>query len=73
MKVKHVSSQNIWLVSKGDQLLCTSRVNPWKSQRILALALGRETPTTRASTMIGGEAEIHHPAVRQQECGNPAI
>lgn len=73
MKVKHVSSQNIWLVSKGDQLLCKSRVNPWKSQRILALALGRETPATRASAIIGGEAEIHFPGTRQQELGNPVI
>ncbi len=41
MKVKHIVSQDIWLMSKGNKILYRGKSNPWHSPRIVATALLR--------------------------------
>lgn len=42
MKVRHFSSQDIWLLSKGDKILYRGKSNPWHSPGIVASALLRD-------------------------------
>jgi hypothetical protein len=42
MKIKHIESTDLWLVSKGDKILYRGRVNPWRSPGIIARVLKRE-------------------------------
>ena len=42
MKIKHIQSLDIWLLSKGNRVLYRGRHNPWRSERILKIALLRE-------------------------------
>jgi hypothetical protein len=41
MKVRHIQSQNIWLLSKGNRVLYRGKSNPWHSPAIVAHALRR--------------------------------
>ena len=42
MKVRHIRSQDIWLLSKGDKILYRGKSSPWHSPRVVAIALRRE-------------------------------
>ncbi len=41
MKVKHIISQNVWLMTKGNKILYRGKANPWHSPRIVETALLR--------------------------------
>jgi hypothetical protein len=42
MKIRHIESLDLWLLSKGDKILYRGRVNPWSSPGIIARVLKRE-------------------------------
>ena len=42
MKVRHIRSQDIWLLSKGNKVLYRGKSNPWHSPRVVAIALRRD-------------------------------
>jgi len=42
MKVTHIRSTDVWLLSKGNKVLYRGRTSPWTSPGILAAALKRE-------------------------------
>ena len=42
MKIKHIRSLGIWLLSKGNRVLYRGPVNPWRSEQILKFALLHE-------------------------------
>ena len=42
MKVRHIRSLDIWLMSKGNRVLYRGRENPWHSPCILQNVLRRE-------------------------------
>jgi hypothetical protein len=49
MKIKHIKSMDLWLLSKGDKILYRGRVNPWRSPGIIARVLKREGKAFRYS------------------------
>ncbi len=42
MKIRHIPSLDIWLLSKGNRVLYRGPHNPWRSERVLKGALRRE-------------------------------
>jgi hypothetical protein len=42
MKVRHIASVDIWLLSKGNRVLYRGKESPWKSPKVIAAALRRE-------------------------------
>jgi hypothetical protein len=42
MRVRHIRSLDIWLMSKGKRLLYRGKESPWRSTRIMQSALRRE-------------------------------
>ena len=42
MKIRHIQSLDIWLLSKGNRILYRGPDNPWHSERILKGALRRQ-------------------------------
>lgn len=42
MKVRHIRSMDIWLLSKGKRVLYRGKQNPWHSQKVMASALRRD-------------------------------
>jgi len=42
MKVTHILSTNIWMLSKGNKVLYRGRTSPWQSPKVIAAALRRE-------------------------------
>lgn len=42
MKIKHIRSLDIWLLSKGNKVLCRSKQNPWHPPKVLEVAIRRE-------------------------------
>ena len=42
MRVRHIRSLDIWLMSKGNRVLYRGKENPWRSTRIMQSALRRE-------------------------------
>lgn len=42
MKVTHIRSTDVWLLSKGDKVLYRGRTSPWVSPSVVAAALKRE-------------------------------
>jgi len=49
MKIRHIKSLDIWLLSKGDRILYRGKSSPWQSPQVLAAALRRERkPPTSA-------------------------
>ncbi len=42
MKIKHISTLNIWLVSRGNRLLYQGKKNPWSESIVLENALKEE-------------------------------
>ncbi|MEE2914207.1 MAG: hypothetical protein VX745_06000 [Pseudomonadota bacterium] len=41
MKIRHISSLNLWLLSKGKTVLYRGPENPFDSPRVIAAALKR--------------------------------
>jgi len=42
MTIKHIRSSDTWLVSKGRKILYRGRVSPWRSPRVIEVALRRD-------------------------------
>ncbi|MCH7743842.1 MAG: hypothetical protein IIB71_14400 [Proteobacteria bacterium] len=42
MKIRHIRSTDMWLLSKGNKLLYRGKQSPWKSPRVIATALARD-------------------------------
>ncbi len=42
MRVRHIRSLDIWLMSKGNRVLYRGKENPWLSTSIMQSALRRE-------------------------------
>lgn len=42
MKVIHIQSSDVWLLSKGNKVLYRGRQSPWQSPQVVAAALKRE-------------------------------
>lgn len=42
MKIRHIRSLDLWLLSKGNRILYRGRSSPWKSPGVIAAALRRE-------------------------------
>ncbi len=42
MKIRHIRSLDIWLMSKGNKVLYRGKQNPWHSQKVMQVALRRE-------------------------------
>ncbi|MEK9821835.1 MAG: hypothetical protein VW831_03770 [Gammaproteobacteria bacterium] len=42
MKVRHIPSLDIWLLSKGNRVLYRGKQNPWRSEKVLQVALRRD-------------------------------
>jgi len=42
MKVTHIRSSDVWLLSKGNKVLYRGRTSPWVSPSVVAAALKRE-------------------------------
>ena len=41
MKVRHIRSLDVWLMSKGNRILYRGKENPWHSKKVLQFALKR--------------------------------
>lgn len=41
MRVRHIRSLDIWLMSKGNKILYRGKQNPWHSEKVLQYALNR--------------------------------
>ncbi|MBT4491866.1 MAG: hypothetical protein HOC70_01385 [Gammaproteobacteria bacterium] len=42
MKIRHIRSLDIWLLSKGNRVLYRGHKSPWQSEKVLKVALRRE-------------------------------
>ncbi len=42
MKVRHIRSSDIWLLSKGKKVLYRGKQSPWQSPAVIAVALRRQ-------------------------------
>jgi hypothetical protein len=42
MKIKHIQSMDLWLLTKGDRVLYQGKLNPWKTPGVIAGVLRRE-------------------------------
>ncbi len=42
MKIRHIRSLDVWLLSKGNRVLYRGKDNPWRSPRVIAAALRRD-------------------------------
>lgn len=42
MKIRHIQSLDIWLLSKGNRVLYRGKQSPWQSENVLKVALRRE-------------------------------
>jgi hypothetical protein len=42
VKIKHIRSMDLWLLTKGDKVLYRGKLNPWKSPGIIASVLRSE-------------------------------
>jgi len=42
MKIRHIQSLDIWLLSKGNRVLYRGKQNPWHSEKVLQVALKRD-------------------------------
>ncbi len=49
MKVRHIRSLDLWLLSKGSRILYRGKVSPWHSPRVIAAALRRDGKEFRAA------------------------
>lgn len=42
MRVRHIRSLDLWLLSKGNKVLYRGKDNPWHTPRVIQHALRRE-------------------------------
>ncbi len=42
MKIKHIRSMDLWLLTRGDKVLYRGNLNPWKSPGVIATVLKNE-------------------------------
>ncbi len=42
MKVRHIQSMDIWMLSKGKRVLYRGKQNPWHSEKVMVAALRRD-------------------------------
>ncbi len=42
MKVVHIRSADVWLLSKGNKVLYRGKSSPWQTPAVVAAALKRE-------------------------------
>lgn len=42
MKVRHIKSLDLWLLSKGNRVLYRGPASPWKTPDVVAAALRRD-------------------------------
>lgn len=42
MKIKHIQSTNLWLLSRGEKVLYQGNLNPWRTPAVIAQILLRE-------------------------------
>ena len=45
MRVRHIRSLDLWLLSKGNKVLYRGKDNPWRSPAVMQYALRREGVT----------------------------
>lgn len=43
MKIRHIKSLDLWLLSKGNKILYRGKECPWHSSRLLEVALRRNS------------------------------
>ena len=41
MRVRHIRSLDIWLMSRGSRVLYRGRENPWRSEKIMRTVMRR--------------------------------
>ncbi|MCB1693116.1 MAG: hypothetical protein KDI19_10140 [Pseudomonadales bacterium] len=46
MKIRHIRSLDLWLLTRGNRVLYRGKASPWKSPAVIAAALRREGKTT---------------------------
>ncbi len=42
MKIRHIRSADIWLLSRGNKILYRGKMNPFHSTKVIAAALRRD-------------------------------
>lgn len=42
MKIRHIQSTDIWLLSKGNKVLYRGKQSPWQSKKVIVAALRRD-------------------------------
>lgn len=47
MKVRHIKSVDVWLLSKGNRVLYRGPASPWKSPGVIEAALRRDSKIIR--------------------------
>jgi len=45
MKIRHIRSLDLWLLSKGNRVLYRGKDNPWHTPKVMAAALKRDGKT----------------------------
>ena len=48
MKIRHIKSVDVWLLSKGNRVLYRGPASPWKSPAVIQAALRRDIKSVRA-------------------------
>lgn len=41
MKIRHIRSMDLWLLSKGNRVLYRGKESPWHSAKVMQVALRR--------------------------------
>lgn len=53
MKVRHIKSLDVWLLSKGNRVLYRGHASPWKSPGVIAAALRRDLKPRPGASVTG--------------------
>lgn len=59
MKVRHIKSLDLWLLTKGNRVLYRGIASPWKSPDVIAAALRRVGPPVLR--MAAPDVSLAHP------------
>ena len=51
MKIRHIRSIDVWLMSKGNRVLYRGRENPWHSAAVMQAAIRRSRHTPSQVTV----------------------
>ncbi|MCB1644548.1 MAG: hypothetical protein KDI36_03805 [Pseudomonadales bacterium] len=49
MKIRHIASTDLWLISRGDRILYRGKLNPLRSPRVIVSVLRREGKSFRVA------------------------